>query len=149
MRTFNYLFLALAALGFGVSLLVNVLAWLNIAPPFGNAAFVLHLGVFVVAVPLLLMAQQGSPTGERKDFWKVALRGCPLWLRRSVPVIFVYDVVNFLFLVLNARPKSYPVTSTPPIVFRGFSGHWMAFYCLAFAVFYSWSQTNNAKTSKL
>jgi len=50
---------------------------------------------------------------------------------------FVYAMVNFaiFFLLMFLNPPGRQVTAAvPPIVWHGFSGHWMAFYSVGLAV---------------
>jgi hypothetical protein len=49
---------------------------------------------------------------------------------------FAYAMINFLFFIRQA-PADGGGTETPTVVWRMFSGHWMAFYSAAFAVLYS------------
>lgn len=73
---------------------------------------------------------------SRKDFWKVVLRGSPEWMRYMVYGFLGYALVNFLIFMPQA-PKGGTGGETPAVVWRGFSGHWMAFYSAALAILYS------------
>jgi hypothetical protein len=55
-------------------------------------------------------------------------------MRAALVVLFAYALLNF-FLFMSAPPHTTGVA--PPSVLRGFSGHWMIFYAVAFATFYS------------
>jgi hypothetical protein len=131
-------FLVLAVVGLALSLVAHVAALLGQPQPLGGLAWGLHLGIFVVWVPTVLVGNRLVADFKRKDFWKAALRGCPRWLRRLTYGFFVYAVVNFLLFAFDApqRPAGAGANA-PPAVFRGFSGHWMAFYAAATAVLYS------------
>lgn len=75
---------------------------------------------------------------SRKDFWKVALAGCPGWMRRGFYVLFGYAILNFIvFFAITAGQPKLRSDNLPPAVIKGFSGHWMVFYAAAFAVLYS------------
>jgi hypothetical protein len=69
--------------------------------------------------------------------WDVALRGCPDWMRVLTYGFGVYAITNFITFALAAPPGAAFGAPAPPIVFRGFSGHWMAFYSAAAAILYS------------
>jgi hypothetical protein len=72
----------------------------------------------------------------------------PKWLKGVTIVFFAYAFVNFfLFItahnqqVQNMRDLQIPgqaIRSHPPdaLMLRGFSGHWMFFFCLAVAGLY-------------
>jgi len=106
--------------------------------PGGKAVWALHIGIFVVWIPTVLLARRFTRGVNRKDFWKIALIGCPKWMRQALYVIFGYAILNFLyfFAMTVNRPPSRG-GDTPPEVVRGFSGHWMVFYGAAFATLYS------------
>jgi len=61
-----------------------------------------------------------------------------LWV--VVYVFFAYSMVNFLLFLAATFAEPLAGSSgsgTPPAVFRGFSGHWMAFYSAALGILYS------------
>jgi hypothetical protein len=74
---------------------------------------------------------------NRKDYWKLALRGAPEWVRYMVYGFLAYAIVNFLVFFMPYAPAGGSGRETPAIVWRGFSGHWMAFYSAAFAILHS------------
>jgi CubicO group peptidase (beta-lactamase class C family) len=53
---------------------------------------------------------------------------------------FGYAIVNFLFFMTKA-PSGGGGANPPAVVWRGFSGHWMAFYSAALAILYSAART--------
>ncbi|WP_165069154.1 hypothetical protein [Paludisphaera rhizosphaerae] len=140
------LFMALAAVGLALSLLVHLSAILGVPQPLGPSAWMLHLGVFVVWIPTMvvgfrLIREVGF---DRKDYWKIALRGAPRWLRWAAHGVFVYTFLNFILCIPMLPPKKAAAAKKPPgfqdapaAVWRMFSGHWMAFYAVSFATLYS------------
>ena len=126
----------LSALGLVLSFLVHVSSLLGLASALGESAWLLHIGIFVVWLPALLAIQSLTREFKRKELWRAALRGCPRWMRWMTYGFFGYAFVNFaLFIVMV--PGRGGSSETPLVVFRGFSGHWMAFYSAALAIFYS------------
>jgi hypothetical protein len=131
-----YPFLLLAVVGFFLSVAAHCLALAGVPIPGGKLAWGLHVGIFVVWIPTVLVAYQSARYANRKDHWKVTLAGCPPWMRRGLYVVFGYAILNFaLFLAPNPSKQSMNDVSLSAI--RGFSGHWMLFYGAAFAVLYS------------
>jgi hypothetical protein len=129
-------FIVLAAAGFLLSMCAHLASLFGTPLPGGNAVFGLHIGIFVVWLPAVLVAARTSRFAERKDFWKTALSGCPLWMRRGLYVLFAYAIVNFVLLM--AVGMHGDKSAVAPIArVRGFSGHWMVFYAVAFAILYS------------
>jgi hypothetical protein len=86
-----------------------------------------HTGIFVVWLPTLLIAARITRDAKQKDLWKVALSGCPPWMRQALYVLTGYAVLNFLLFMFasNNHPHQLGDPSTAEI--RGFSGHWMIF----------------------
>lgn len=139
MNTFAGPFLLLAGLGFLLSLTAHVLALLGKPCPGGGLVWLLHLGVFAVWVPTIILSRRRlrdvSQTKQMEALWA----DCPAWMRWAIRTVFVYAIVNFLLFMATttATPKLKPRGTPPPAVIRGFSGHWMVFYGAAFVTLYS------------
>jgi hypothetical protein len=86
-----------------------------------------------VWLPAVLVAEKLVGTLNRKDFWKVVLKNSPVWMRSMVYGFFGYALINFLLFIAKA-PASSSGANPPAAVWRGFSGHWMAFYSAALAI---------------
>jgi hypothetical protein len=120
----------IAAAGLVASVIVHVSSLFGLPQPFGAAAWGLHVGIFIVWVPAVLVAQKLSRGARQADFWRAVLRGCPSWMRRVLYVLFAYTFINF-FAGIALGPESEADN------FRIFSGHWMLFYFAAMAMLYS------------
>jgi hypothetical protein len=105
--------------------------------PGGKAVWAFHVGIFVVWIPTVLISIPITHGAKRKDFWKIALIGCPKWMRQAVYVVFGYGILNFIYFMATTMNHGQPNGDAPPQVIRGFSGHWMIFYSAAFAALYS------------
>ena len=137
MKVVLFPFMSLAACGFLLRVAAHVMALAGIAIPGGGLVWVLHIGIFVVWIPTVLVANRITGYSNRKDFWKTALIGCPVWMRRALYVVFGYAVFNFILFILSTSTHPKPTGTAPASVIRGFSGHWMVFYGAAFATLYS------------
>jgi hypothetical protein len=124
-----------AACGLVLSLVVHILSFFGISFG-GNALFFgLHVGIFPLWIPVVLIAQKMMGGAQRKDFWKVALAGCPSWMRYMTYGFFIYAIVNFaIFIVLTSMHPPPKGGEPPAVVLHGFSGHWMAFYSAGLAI---------------
>jgi hypothetical protein len=131
-----YPFMLLATFGFALSVVAHLAGLAGVAIPGGGQVWALHVGIFVVWLPTVLVGKRIARYSNRKDFWKVVLAGCPAWMRAAVLLLFGYAFLNFLLFIVNTIGHS-PAGAAPPSVIRGFSGHWMLFYGVAFATFYS------------
>lgn len=131
-------FMLLAAVGFVLSVAAHLLAITGVQIPGGGLVWGLHVGIFAVWIPAVLVSVQTARLGSRKDFWKIALAGCPRWMRYGLFVLFGYAIFNFILFISVAPAHTQQFGNTPPpSVLRGFSGHWMVFYAAAFAILYS------------
>ena len=129
-------FVALSAIGLALSLWVHLaaVAGRRVAP---EAFFwMLHIGIFVVWIPAVLVSNRRVGSMSRKDFWKLVLRGAPEWMLYMVYGFLGYAMLNFAAFMLQA-PQGGSGANPPAVVWRGFSGHWMAFYSAALAILYS------------
>ena len=127
---------AVAALGLGLSLWVHLGAVVGqrVAPQ--AFFFALHVGAIAIWFPTMFVAQKRIGSTNRKDFWKLVLRGSPDWMRYMVYGFFAYAIANFALFMIQAPPHGG--TGNPPaVVWRGISGHWMAFYSASMAILYS------------
>ncbi|MBC3873382.1 zinc ribbon domain-containing protein [Undibacterium flavidum] len=125
-------FMVLAAIGFILSLAAHLASLTGIQVPGGEAVWSLHMGIFVVWIPTVLISSRLTKNTNQRDFWKATLGGCPLWMRRALYGIFAYAIVNFLYFMFVASRHEAAGSEI-----RGFSGHWMVFYGAAFATMYS------------
>jgi hypothetical protein len=129
-------FTALAVVGLALSVLSHLAALLGQQGPLANYSWVLHLGIFVVWIPAVMVSQKLTAEVPRKDFWQAVLRGSPPWMKYMVYGFFGYAVLNFGIFLAHAPLKGNSGPMSPDVV-RGFSGHWMAFYAAALAILYS------------
>jgi hypothetical protein len=140
-RFLIYPFLIASGVGLAVSIAAHfaALAGYSIIP--GKKVFLLHIGIFAVWVPTIIVWNMMAREVKQKDMWKAVLRGCPQWMRYAGYVLFGYAILNFiLFMVISPPPKQIDKQNEEwavPAGVRGFSGHWMMFYGMSFAVFYS------------
>src|SRR6266852_3868241 len=126
--------IGVAGMGLVLSLLVHLTAVAGVPSPLGSAAWGLHIGVFLVGFPAVFVAQSLTRDAKRMDFWRVALRGCPQWMRYMTYGFFGYAFINFaLFFAGMFGHRDDELANL-----RGFSGHWMAFYSGALALLYSY-----------
>lgn len=86
----------------------------------------LHVGIFLVWIPLVIMANRTKPTRGRGNMEHL-LAQFPKWVRSVVYGVFIYALVNFgLFIFQTTK---FPRHGVPfYLELRGFSGHWMLFY---------------------
>ena len=126
-----------AALGLVGSAAVHVAAWAGIGPPV--VAGGLFVGLFVVWLPTVLVAQTLTKDFKQREFWTAALRGAPPWVPSALKWLTGYAVLNFLVFMWQTT-KGEP---SPAVEARMFSGHALVFYGAAAATLYSAAQLRN------
>jgi hypothetical protein len=140
-RRFLWFFVCLSAIGLVVSL------WIHLGAVMGRRVapeaflWMLSVGIFIVWLPTVLVAQRLVGSTNRKDFWKVILKGSPDWMRYMVYGFLGYAMLNFLLFMTKA--PSGGSGNPPAVVWRGASGHWMAFYSAALAILYAAARTED------
>ncbi|QBB71518.1 hypothetical protein ELE36_14780 [Pseudolysobacter antarcticus] len=130
-------FMALAAIGFLMSLTVHILALAGTLPPGGEAVFGLHIGIFVVWLPAVLVSIRLNRGQRTRSSWKQMLAGCPNWMRYAVMGLFAYAFLNFFIAFSGQEHSRGHGSGISTAELRGFSGHWMLFYGMAFCILFS------------
>jgi hypothetical protein len=131
--------MAYAAAGLVLSLTVHLLSFADVLSfPFGGGApplglfIALHVGIFPLWIPVMLILWSMTVGRRSQDVWQHILAECPVWMKYMIRVFFAYAVVNFVLgvaLLIFVYPKNTQHGGSPPgVVWRLFSGHWMAFY---------------------
>jgi hypothetical protein len=134
------IFMYLAGLGLILSVIVHVSSLLGMPSPFGEITWYLHIGIFIVWIPAVIVCQKLVKDFPQKDYWKAALRACPTWMRNMAYFFFGYAILNFCIFIISdslsgGAAKNHGDTLSREV--RGFSGHWMIFYSMAMAILYS------------
>jgi hypothetical protein len=130
-------FMVLAAIGLLLSIAAHVIALLGLPIPGGKLVWSLHIGIFVVWLPAVLVASRANRGKPRSDLWKTVLSGCPPWMRYAGYGLFAYAIANFIWFMVVSSSNPAPAGDAPSLEIRGFSGHWMVFYGVAFAILFS------------
>ena len=127
----------LAGAGLVLSIIAHALALAGVTLPGGQIVWSLHAGIFIVWIPTVLVSIRTTKYTSQKDFWKVALSGCPNWMRKAMYALFAYAIINFIIFMFFSANSPKSTGGNDPSIVRGFSGHWMVFYGAAFSVLYS------------
>jgi hypothetical protein len=127
-RPLLYPVLWLGAAGFAACLFTDVLDLTGQPNPMAPLLWPLAVGMFVVWLPTVLVANVLARGAKQAELWKAVLRGCPTWMSRGVYVVFAYALITMLFSKRNDA---------------GFSAILMSFYYIATAVMYSATRLEN------
>ena len=123
------------------------------------SVWVLHVLIFVVWFPVVISCRKLCTNDNRKDFWKLATRNSPNWMKRLCVIFFVYAFFNFFCafvlseggnpseidgrkvlsnhgeIIRELTDEEYDQLQAYEV--RGFSGHWLVFYAAGMTVLYS------------
>lgn len=120
----------------------------------------LHVLIFIVWFPVVFSCRNIYTKENRKDFWKIATRNAPTWMKTLCAALFAYALFNFFFTIFVLNEGGVPseldgkkvLQSHSNVIreltdeeyethqaysVRTFSGHWMIFYALGMTVMYS------------
>jgi hypothetical protein len=131
---FLWFFAGLSLIGLVLSLYVHISALMGNEMP--SMFWGLHVGIFVVWIPAVFVAQKRVGSTHRKDFWKAALKGAPDWMRYMAYAFGFYAFGGSLLFMAVAPDKGHGANA-PASEWRGFSAAWMTFYWAAFAILYA------------
>jgi len=124
-----------AGCGLALSLVVHVLSFFGITPGGQTLFTALHVGIFPLWLPAILIAREMSGGAMRRtDFWKMAMSGCPAWMRYMTYGFFIYAIINWAIFVFPMMSQPKQSGAELPSQMHGFSGHWMAFYSAGLAI---------------
>lgn len=135
-RNGYFLLLTGAAVGLAISLVVHLGSFFGLSIPLLLAA-PLHIGAIAIGAAACRSSPELRRIARDEDFWAIALRGCPYWMKRLTFAFFIYAVANFLVFWLQAVFRLPHLAPDSALMARGFSGHWMLFYSMAFSIAYS------------
>ena len=127
-------FIVLSATGFLLSIVAHVASLLGATVPGGKLVWALHMGIFVVWFPALLVSYRINGGRAQGDLWKYVLSDWPKWVRYAAYGLVAYGIVNFILFIITTESGPQPDGDAPPSIIRGFSGHWMIFYGAAFMI---------------
>lgn len=132
---FVWFFAGLSLLGLIVSICFHIGSLLGMEMPV--EVWILHVGIFVVWFPAVIVSQRRVKNTGRKDFWKAALKGAPVWMRYMIYAFFAYAFISFMLFAGNIPSGKHPAKVNDPRIVRAFSGHWLIFYSAAFGILYA------------
>jgi hypothetical protein len=155
-RIADFLFGSIALIGLLLSLAVHLSALLHWGPPPQMASYeFLHLGIFVVFVPMIFLMRR-EPGGGRVG-WTQLKAMFPGWMLVLLVAVMVYAALNFALFIMGTeggsamlRDGRYVLSEHGRVireitreeylgfeanVVRGFSGHWLVFYFVAAAYY--------------
>jgi hypothetical protein len=149
--------LVISAVGLVISEIVHFSTYFGFDPQeLGPSVFLLHIGVFAVMIPAILLQNGSSNRRGNSKSLKNQFSHAPRWMSHAAGVLFAYAIVNFIVSILllssfsgkspTRQPNgtytvrrdgtTVPITSAEYHRFRSveirlFSGHWMMFYAFA------------------
>ncbi len=134
----------LAALGLLLSVYLYVASLVRITPTNGYLIWGVRVGIFVVWFPTIAVVSRMLRSARQKGWWKIALFGCPRWMRLALYALLFYAVASFLIAMHNID-HDQAIGGHSSSYIRASSVHLAAFYGIAFAMLHS--AVNNPATN--
>lgn len=127
--------------------------------PIGVSRWVwgLHVLVFVVWIPVVVLCAKSVTKANRRTFWRVVTRSAPRWMKVLSMGLAAYAIFNFLYtgfvkseggvpavidgervihnhgdIIRKITAEEYELHQAYGV--RTFSGHWMIFYAAGMTV---------------
>jgi len=132
-------FFWIAIIGWILGLIVHLLSFTGYTSPI---FWLLHIGIFFAWAPAIIALQKGAGNNISDFFNYFKSISAPKWLIIIAVVSFIYAFINFA-LFMESSTKDHD-----PDMFRGFSGHWMAFYGMAALILYPFGQKEEKKNTE-
>jgi len=137
-RVLIHPFLVLSVVGLVFTLIVHLSIWAGF--PSGKYTMKLFIGIPIVWLPTILVSQLVLRNSKQTDFWKVCLRGCPVWMKRMSSAFLIYAFISFGFMLFGMYTdikSGGSGSGLPKFVSLGSSGFCLMFYSTAMSVLYS------------
>ncbi len=115
-------------LGIGASLVVHLLALVAGRTVPNSIVLLLHGGIFVVAIPTILVLRRITDATRPKDLWKLLKTANPSWLRWLSSVGAVYFVVVFVVFAMTHQGRDPGGGRMSRETLVMFSSGWLGFY---------------------
>ena len=154
------LLIIISGSGLSLSFISHFLTFFGINPQnVIPGIWMLHIGIFVVWLPTVLIAKKN----RGKYIWQESIKFAPKWMITISKFLFFYMFFNFFFTIFVLQSGGSPneingkkiLSNHGNIIkeltdeeynrhnaytVRTLSGHWMIFYCVAMTVLYSYSK---------
>lgn len=127
---------AVSGVGLAASLFLHVEAIEHKYPASMGVLAAMHLGVFIVFFPAVIIANRRAGYRRRKYAWEFVLSGSPWWMRYGCYLCGFYAALNGAALILEHMWSEPSGAAGAPSLsdWRGISAIWMGFYSVALAV---------------
>ena len=123
--------------GFFISLIVHILAVLNIYTPPNFVTILLTAGIIIVWLESSKNVRRVFKQNEAVNPWKKAFAVCPVPIKYLTCFLILYALINFGFIRSFKGGEGYIDASISFQKVRGISGFWLAFYALGLSIGYS------------
>jgi hypothetical protein len=132
----RFSFRFVAALGLLLSFFLHVASLAGVAPTSTYLIWGLSVGIFVVSFATIAVVSRMLRGAHQKDWWKIALSGCPRWMRLAPFALLVYAAAGF-FIAMRTIDHGQATGGYSSSYIQAFSVHLAAFYAVTFALLYS------------
>jgi len=119
-----------AAVGFICSIIVHVLAALNLYTVSNTVIMILSAGILIVWLQSSKNLKTIYKSIPEKHPWKSIFSYCPDWAKYLFYFFLLYAVINFGLTMSFGKGDDFLNFEVSQVKIRGISGFWIAFYLL-------------------
>ena len=128
-----FLLIVISIAGFVLSTLLHLFMLFHIYNPPRELIIFINIGAAFVIYAAIFISKRVCG-GSLKNI----RRFCPQWISALTGFLIMYALAGLLLLIFKKYfGSSISTNDSIEGNFRGFSGHWMALYALAFSIVYS------------
>lgn len=120
----------ISAIGFGISLVVHLLAVFDLYLVPNTVIMVLTAGILIVWLQSSKNLKAMHKSHPDQHPWKTVFNLCPEWAKYLLYFFIIYAIINFALTMSFGRSDSYANFDISQNKLRGLSGFWLAFYSL-------------------
>lgn len=141
--------LILTVLGFVVSMVLHILSITQLYEPTKAVSFIVTVVGFLLVYVAIFISKRKCSQANLDTFRQDMFNMCPKWISTGVGIFVLYAIVGLVYYAIH-RYSGRSLSLPEKAGIRGFTGHWMALYAVAFLILYSCKKHSetNARITK-
>jgi nitrate/nitrite transporter NarK len=128
--------LILTVSGFVVSMVLHILSITQLYEPTKAVSFIVTVVGFLLVYVAVFISKRKCSQANPDTFRQELFNMCPKWISTGVGIFVLYAIVGLVYYAIH-RYSGRSLSPPEKAGIRGFTGHWMALYAVAFLILYS------------
>jgi len=126
-----------ATIGLMLSLTVHLITFFEYNLTISNVQFI-HIGIIIIwLLTIISIVKSLDKKSSKEEYWQKFKKDFPKWIIYIGILVVLYTIFNFLythFILSEGVLQDYQRQES--YFLRGFSGHWLFFYYIAWAILF-------------